>query len=193
MPERNNPAINPLVSRSPLHHLIDGALRFVRKGFARIAELSPTRLNCSWVTDDLAVGGAFRTRHVPTLRAMGIDAVVDCREEASDDEAALVRHGIDYLRLPTPDARSLAQRDLDRGVRWVKERIALGRKVYIHCTHGVGRGPLLAACFLVSEGLSAADALQTVRARRWQASPNEEQIDGLVTYAERHQARVVQC
>jgi hypothetical protein len=168
--------------------VFEEVLRFVRKGFARFLEFSPTQLNFSWVTDDLAVGGAIHTRDIPRLRGMGIDAVVDCREEASDDEVALARNGIDFLRLPTPDAHTLTQSDLDRGVSWVKERMARGDKVYIHCSHGVGRGPLLASCFLVSEGYSAIDALHIVRTRRWQASPNEEQVEGLVTYAERRKA-----
>jgi protein-tyrosine phosphatase len=176
------------VPRSGVARAVEEVLRFLRKGFARFAELSPTQLNLSWVTDDLAVGGAVHTRHIPRLKAMGIQAVVDCREEATDDEVALARNGIDFLRLPTPDAHTLAQADLDRGVSWVKERLARGEKVYVHCSHGVGRGPLLAACFLVSEGYSPVNALQIVRTRRWQASPNEEQVDGLVTYAERRKA-----
>ena len=80
------------------------------------------------------------------------------------------------------------QESLDQGVEWAKRRMDLGQRVYVHCLHGVGRGPLLGACVLVSSGYSATQALQLVRAKRWQASPNEEQIDALVTYARRHHA-----
>ena len=174
-----------LLPHSALARLTDEPARFVRKGFARFAEFLPARLNLSWITPDLAVGGAFPMRHVPRLRRIGITAVVDCREEASDDEEALARHGISFLRLPTPDARDLSQDHLDLGVAWSAERLASGEKVYVHCWHGVGRGPLLVCCILVASGHSAADALGLVKARRWQSSPNEEQLGALLEYTRR--------
>lgn len=171
---------------SNLERVAEEVLRFGRKGFARIAELSPTRLNLSWITPSLALGGAFHTRAVVRLRQVGITAVVDCREEASDDELALARNGIDFLRLPTIDARTLSQDSLDRGVEWVRWQMVRGARIYIHCSHGVGRAPELGSCVLVAEGYTAIEALGIVRAKRWQASPNEEQVLGLVEYANRH-------
>lgn len=182
--------LRELRAKSALQRITEEGLRFGRKGFARVVEFSPTRLNLSWVTTSLAVGGAFHHRHVPRLRQMGITAVVDCREEASDDELALARNGIDFLRLPTPDAHTLSQTSLDRGVDWVRKQIVRGAKVYVHCSHGVGRAPELGSCVLVAEGHPADVALRIVSARRWQASPNEEQILGLLEYAERHRRRV---
>lgn len=176
-------SVRDLLPRSPIGRLAENLLRFIRKGFARVVEFAPTKLNLSWVTDDLAVGGAFRSPDIPRLRRLGIRSVVDCREEASDDEIQLTANGISYLRLPTPDAHELRQEDLAGGVRWIEERLAAGDKVYVHCLHGVGRAPLLAACLLVSKGASAEGALRLVKARRWQASPNEEQLEALLTYA----------
>lgn len=172
--------------RSTVARFADEVLRFGRKGFARIAELSPTRLNLSWITPGMALGGAIHSRDIPRLRELGIAAVVDCRDEASDDELALARNGIDFLRLPTIDATTLSQDSLDRGVEWVRAQIVRGAKVYIHCSHGVGRAPELGASVLVAEGHTAAEALAIVRARRWQASPNEEQVVGLLRYEKRH-------
>jgi protein-tyrosine phosphatase len=176
-------------SRSLSQRAGEEVLRLARKGFARIAELSPTRMNLSWVTPSLAVGGRIHTRDIPRLRQMGITAVVDCREEASDDELAMARNDIEFLRLPTPDAHTLTQESLDRGVSWVRERMVQGGKIYIHCSHGVGRAPELGACVLVADGLLPGRALELIRARRWQALPNEEQVLGLVAFADRHVGR----
>ena len=173
-------------SRSFFQRAAEELLRIARKGFARIAELSPTRMNLSWITPSLAVGGAIHTRDIPRLRQIGITSVVDCREEASDDELAMARNGIEFLRLPTPDAHTLTQDSLDRGVVWVRERMVQGGRVYVHCSHGVGRAPELGACVLVADGFLPGKALELVRARRWQALPNEEQVLGLVTFADRH-------
>jgi protein-tyrosine phosphatase len=176
-------------SRSLLQRAVEEFLRLARKGFARIAELSPTRMNLSWITPSLAVGGRIHTRDIPRLAELGITAVIDCREEASDDELAMARNGIDFLRLPTPDAHTLTQDSLDRGVVWVRERMVQGGRVYVHCSHGVGRAPELGACVLVADGYLPGRALELICARRWQALPNEEQVLGLVTFADRHLGR----
>jgi hypothetical protein len=175
-----------LLDRSPVHRLTEEVLRFGRKGVARILEFAPVKLNFSWITDNLAVGGAFRRGDIPRMRRMGVDAIVDCRLEDRDDEEALRRHGIELLHLPAPDTHEISQEALDFGVDWARERMSQGKKVYVHCLHGVGRGPLLGSCILVDSGHSARQALELVKARRWQASPNEEQVEALVTWARRH-------
>jgi len=177
-----------LRDKSLISRATEEALRFTRKGFARVLEFAPTKLNFSWITDELAVGGAFRRSDIPKLGRIGVSAVVDCRAEACDDEEALRRQGMDFLWLPAPDTHELSQSSLDAGVEWATDQIQRGRRVYVHCLHGVGRGPLLGACVLVSSGYSAVDALQLIKARRWQASPNEEQVEALVTFARRHGA-----
>lgn len=179
------PALAELLPSSTVARFVDEPARFIRKGFARVAEFLPTRLNFSWITDDLAVGGAFSTRHIPRLRRIGIDAVIDCREEDSDDEAALRRQGISFLRLPTPDAHEMRQADLEIGVAWALERFASGDRLYVHCLHGVGRAPLLGSCILVAAGYGAAEAIRLVKTRRWQASPNEEQLEAFLEFVRR--------
>ncbi|HZU06001.1 MAG TPA: dual specificity protein phosphatase family protein [Chloroflexota bacterium] len=159
-----------------------GLRQFCVKALARLRELWPRQLNLSWVTDSLAVGGAFRPEDVRRLRAQGITAVVDLRAEACDDAALLARHGIVFLHLPTPDAHPLPLEDLERGVEWVLAQQAAGRKVLVHCMHGAGRGPLLGAAVLVACGYRASDALRLLRARRWQAVPNARQLEVLRAY-----------
>jgi len=175
-----------LRDRSLHHRIVEETLIFLRKGVARALEFAPTKLNFSWITDSLAVGGAYRDSDIRRLRSMGVNAVVDCREEDSDNEAELKRQGIEFLRLPAPDAHEISQQYLDTGVAWVSERMNQGKRVYVHCLHGVGRGPLLGACVLVNAGYTATDALHLIKKRRWQARPNAEQMEALVTYARRH-------
>jgi protein tyrosine phosphatase (PTP) superfamily phosphohydrolase (DUF442 family) len=109
-----------------------GVRQFLVKALARIRELRPQNLNLSWITDSLAVGGSFRPRDVRRLRAQGVTAVLDLREEASDDAELLTRHGIQFLRLPTPDAHPPSQPDFERGVEWVLDQQAAGNKVFVH-------------------------------------------------------------
>ena len=157
-------------------------LRVVARLLEWTTDLIPSRLNFSWITDDLAVGGAPRRRDYRRLAAQGVTAIIDVREEASDDAEELARLGIGFLYLPTPDRFALSEDELLRGTRWALDQLARGGKVFIHCQHGVGRGPLQGCAVLIAQGLSAPEALRTLRARRWQASPNDRQIEGLLTF-----------
>jgi protein tyrosine phosphatase (PTP) superfamily phosphohydrolase (DUF442 family) len=143
---------------------------------ARMGVPLPDRLNLSWVTGNLAVGGRPRPEDIGRLAAAGITRVVDTRSEHKDDEAALNARGIELLYLPTPDTYPLSINDLRRGADWVNTQIASGHKVLIHCEHGVGRSVLLTAAALVADGMSAHDAVNLIQRRRWQAAPNNRQI-----------------
>jgi protein tyrosine phosphatase (PTP) superfamily phosphohydrolase (DUF442 family) len=161
----------------------------VIKGVARLRELRPRTLNISWITNSLAIGGAYHPRDVKRLRAQGVDAIVDLREEACDDRELLARHGIELLHLPTPDMRAPSQAALDEGVAWISAKQARGNRVFIHCMHGAGRAPTLGAAVLVANGYRAIDAMRLIRARRWQTVPNAGQLDGLREYEQRHRQR----
>ena len=157
------------------------------RGVARLKEWlsgwQRGQLNLSWVTGSLAVGGAFQPRDIPRLVAQGIGAIVDLREEAADDAAALRRWGVEWLHLPSRDGDAPTLEQLSRGVDWVATHLAEGKRVFIHCQHGVGRAPLLAAAVLVHHGQSPAAALAAIRSKRWQAAPNDRQLEALLQYA----------
>lgn len=144
----------------------------------------PDRLDMSWVTGRLAVGGRIRVEDIARLAATGITCVVDTRAEYRDDEAALNREGIQLLYLPTPDTYPLSVEQLLDGTAWILKRIHEGQKVLIHCEHGVGRSVLLICATLVRDGYSAEDATRLVQAKRWQASPNHRQIKRLHEFEE---------
>jgi len=160
-------------------------LRLVARVHELASDLFSRELNLSWITDTLAVGGSYRVGDIRRLAALGVGAVIDVREEDSDDEAALARHGIVLLRLPTPDRYGLSHEQLRAGAEWATARLAEGRKVFVHCEHGVGRGPLLGAAVLVAGGQSAPQALRLLRAKRWQAAPNDRQLEALLTFERR--------
>jgi protein-tyrosine phosphatase len=147
-----------------------------------MTDLQPKQLNYSEVTPQLAVGGAFRRRQIKNLKARGVTAVVDCRLEASDDAAALADAGIDLLHLPTPDRHGFTYAQMQQGVDWVLDHLAGGGRAFLHCEHGVGRGPLMTCAVLVGQGYTAPQALRIVRGGRWQALPNDRQLAALLDF-----------
>jgi protein-tyrosine phosphatase len=132
-----------------------------------------------WLADDLAVGGCFPMDRVGTLaEAHEIGAIVDLRAEACDDEALLRDAGIALLHLPTPDLIAASHQHLEAGVAFVRDQLARGRKVLIHCHHGIGRSALLALCVLVDQGWRPLDALVHAKGRREVISLSRAQYDG---------------
>lgn len=127
----------------------------------------------------LYVGAAYPCEAVPCIATVyGVSAVVDLREEACDDGAALARHGVDLLHLPTPDLEPVSLAMLRQGVDFVAPRLDAGETVLIHCQHGIGRSALLALCVMVARGMEPLDALARAKARRSVVSPSPQQYEG---------------
>lgn len=187
----------PRVKFSPVRWVTGGIVRLLYRGWTRIAvrlfpentrreELAhklhiplPDKLNMSWVTNHLAVGGRIRPEDIRALSLTGITHVIDTRSEYKDDEQALAQENIALLYLPTPDTYPLSVEQLTQGAQWASEHIKQGGRVLIHCEHGVGRSVLLTCAVLVYSGMHARDALALVKEKRWQASPNSRQVTRL--------------
>jgi protein-tyrosine phosphatase len=147
-------------------------------------------MDLSWVTPHLAVGASFGMDEAAELaRGQRIERVVDLRSECCDDEEILRSHGVVLLKLPTDDRCAVSQEMLDEGVAWVGAQLAAGRRVYLHCEHGIGRSALLAVCVLVSQGHEPLEALALVKRARRQASPSPEQLEAFRTWVARRAPR----
>lgn len=147
--------------------------------------------NFDWLTPTLAVGGSFACERAETLvRVHGIRAVVDLRGESCDDVAALRRHGVDHLHLPTEDLGGVALARLTQGVAFVGAHLDRHERVLVHCEYGIGRAPSLALCVLVARGLAPLDALTLAKDRRAAVSPSAAQyrawVDWLRDWRARH-------
>ena len=116
------------------------------------------------------------------MQLRGIIATVNLRAESDDAQkgVALSR----YLWLPTPDDEAPSVAQLREGVAFIRELVKTGQAVYIHCAHGVGRAPTLAAAYLISEGHSPQSALDTIRMARPFITPTPIQLRRLEEWAQ---------
>jgi protein-tyrosine phosphatase len=188
------PVERPYVQFSRAHWFFTGIVRILYRRWTRLAahlfpegskaenialDLHiplPDKLNMSWITTHLAVGGRIRPEDIKAVAKTGITHVVDTRSEHWDDAEALAREHIELLRLPTDDTRPFTIEQMMLGSQWVQEHMMQGGRVLIHCEHGVGRSALLTCAVLVYDGMHAQDALQLVQQKRWQAAPNHRQV-----------------
>jgi protein-tyrosine phosphatase len=147
------------------------------------------KLNLSWITDALAIGGCFDAEDVEALaREHHVTVVVDLRAEARDDEALLQRHGVAFLHLPTADHGAISPPMLRLGIAFVSRHLDAGRRALVHCQHGIGRSALLALCVLVERGREPLDALALAKERRALVSPSPAQYEAWAAWLRQHRS-----
>ncbi len=151
-------------------------LWFTERTTRIIVGVSPERT--SRVVKNLYVGGQHKRRGLKSMRARGITACIDLRREYGD-----VEHGLDLerqLSIPTDDDNVPAPEELKLAADFIHDALSEGRGVYIHCANGVGRAPSTAAAYLITTGLSTAEAWAAIRKARPFIRPTavqREQID----------------
>jgi protein-tyrosine phosphatase len=142
-------------------------------------------LDLSWITDTLAVGGSFPPGLAAALAEHQVAAVVDLRREACDDAQLLARHRIELLHLPTIDFAPINPSALTLGISFVSAHLAAGRRVLLHCAHGIGRSAMLCLCVLVARGHTPLDALALAKQRRGCVSPSPAQYEAWASWLAR--------
>ena len=134
----------------------------------------------SQVTPQIIVAGQYQKRGWIVLQKRGVTASVNMRSEFDDEAAGIAPSH--HLRLEVEDNTPPTLDQLRRGIEFIKGEVESGGKVYIHCAAGVGRAPTMAAAFLVSTGLSPAQAWKQIKRVRPFIRPTpgqEEQINEL--------------
>ncbi|NIS81765.1 MAG: protein phosphatase [Anaerolineales bacterium] len=116
------------------------------------------------IAPQIFVGPQYRRMGKRKLERHGVNASLNMRLEF--DDAA---HGLDMLRychLPTADDHPPSLEQLNTGAAFIDQVVRDGGKVYIHCAGGIGRAPMMAAAYFVSQGLDLEEAIARIRNSR---------------------------
>lgn len=116
------------------------------------------------------VGGARGPQSSGDLRLfrqLGVGAIVRLadRNEARVGTNQVEAEGLVDLHEPVRDFCAPALEQITRAITFIDGQIAAQKAVAITCGAGIGRTSTLLACYLVSMGLSASEALDQVNAR----------------------------
>lgn len=108
----------------------------------------------TWVTPDLAVGYApMSYAELESIRSQGIDAIVNLCAEFCDLHEIEETKGFEVYYLPIWDETAPDMEELEKGLAWLDEAVYLGKKVLVHCRHGIGRTGTFVTSYLIRKGL----------------------------------------
>jgi protein phosphatase len=134
------------------------------------------------VTPKLVLGRRLNEAEAREQIERGVRAVLDLTGECEAPPAfrALAYHNIPILDLTIPTPRQFAD-----AVDFIRAHATNGRKVYLHCKLGRSRSAVVAAAYLLAEGIAkdAAHAIAIVRTARPEIVVGAPALDALEQFA----------
>ncbi len=107
----------------------------------------------TWITNNIAAGRApMSYEEFDYLKELGINAIVNLCGEFSDLHELEEKAGFEVLWVPTPDETAPPLEDMEKGLEWLDEAVYLGKKVLVHCRHGIGRTGTFITGYLLRRG-----------------------------------------
>jgi atypical dual specificity phosphatase len=144
---------------------------------------APFRL-FTWIIDQKVIGMSRPSPDdLAALAACQIDHVISLSESPVPPRL-LKEHGLSGTHIPLPDMSAPPAASIKRFVRTLDRLLSAGHKVAVHCGAGLGRTGTMLACYLVSRGRSADEALAEVRSRRPGSVENPEQEQAVREFGE---------
>jgi atypical dual specificity phosphatase len=137
----------------------------------------------AWIVPGVLMIARYPSRgNLERYHALGVRIVVNLHRQ-SHDPAVLAQLGLTEVHLPVRDFTPPATGQISQGVEAIRRARDADHAVLVHCTGGKGRSGTLAACYLVSEGMTAAVAIEQVRACRPGAVETRRQVAAVTSWA----------
>jgi len=143
--------------------------------------------NYSWVDRPLlaASGRPRDADELAWIRQQGIQLLISLTEEPLRRD--LVNEaGLMVMHVPVEDMEPPTQEQLEHCVSAIARAHEQNIAVSVHCGAGMGRTGVVLACYFVSKGMDAQNAVAKVRRIRPGSIETDGQVDAVVEFARRH-------
>jgi len=168
-----------IVVMKPMFGKIDHVSGAVLVRIRRLLLKAKNNPDISFLNPNLGVGGAC---NVEGIANYGINSILDLREESMDNPEQIKKFGINYLRIQISDRGIPSIQETMMAVEWIKSKLSDNDKVFIHCTLGRGRGPLLAILYLIYQGTDKIEAITNVKKTRRYVYLNSKQLEFITEF-----------
>jgi Fe-S-cluster containining protein/protein tyrosine phosphatase (PTP) superfamily phosphohydrolase (DUF442 family) len=121
----------------------------------------------TWITNSLAVGRApMSYAEFDSIKAQGIDGIINLCAEFSDLHELEESSGFEVYYLPIWDEDIPKIEAMEDALAWLDEAIYLGKKVLVHCRHGIGRTGTLVTSYMIRRGLTLKAAAKKLKSSK---------------------------
>jgi protein-tyrosine phosphatase len=121
----------------------------------------------TWITSHLALGYApMSYDELDSLKQQGINGIVNLCGEFTDLHEIEKSAGFEVFWLPIDDENAPDMVAMEKGLEWLDEAVYLGKKVLVHCRHGIGRTGTFVTAYLLRRGFSLKKAGKLLKKTR---------------------------
>jgi protein-tyrosine phosphatase len=125
--------------------------------------LAPRPRGGDWLEDEMAAWRRTGIDTVLSLLTSDEEQDLDLKLEAGEAKA----RGMAFVSLPIPDRQvPNSESEVSAILERLDADLSAGKNVLVHCRQGVGRTGLVAACLLVTKGMTPEAAVKALSAAR---------------------------
>lgn len=147
--------------------------------------------NFSWLIEGEIAGMAKPASSVSDfefLKDKGLEAIVSLTELPLS-EVLTSEFGFSVKHIPVRDFEAPTLEQIEDFVVFAEKARFEDKKLVVHCDAGIGRTGTILACYLVSKGYKAADAIEEVRTKRPGSLETIEQEEVVLRFAGKNERK----